>query len=175
MANAQILMLVMDDAVAAENLRALVATAAGQVGFTPGPWTAAAGSSRAVRDSGSTRGGTFSEGPWLGLTFTSNNPLPDVPFSLPWSAIRMNVLNGPADSEALVSMTERIRAGLSTLPSNVIAIIASRGPRNAISWDRGVPAPIPLAESSGAGAGGGGGFLLGLGAIAALAWWARSA
>lgn len=176
MANAQVLLLVLGPSIPAESLRALVATAAGQVGFTPGPWTSATGSSRAVRDASSARGATFSEGPWVGLTFTSGTTdFPAVPFSMPWTALRMNALNGPETGDPTTALLDRIRAGLAALADVSSSRVASRTPRNAISWDRNVPAPIVLPESgAGSGRSSSAGWLTALGLIGALAWFARS-
>ncbi len=167
MANGQILLVVRGD-VSAAALRAAVETAGRSAGFSPGPSTYAAGSSTAIRNGTLPTEGVFSDGPWLGFSFASDTALPTVAFSSPWSAIRMNLLGGPEGSEALVAVGNALRA----MPS--VMRFASRSPRNAISWDRGVPASIPLTESSSPGAAGGTGFLLGLGVVAALAWWARS-
>lgn len=160
MANAQIL-LVVRGLVSAEALRSAVETAGRAGGFVAGPSTYASGSSTAIRQGVV---GTFSAGPWLGFEFPGET-LPSVPSNVEWSAIRMNLLDGRDGSEALTLVGNALLA----MPS--VIRMASRGPRNAISWDRGVPAALPLSEASSPGARGGG-FLLGLTVVAGLAWLA---
>jgi len=183
MANAQVLLLVAGSAIPAATLRALVATAGQLSGFSEGPWTSASGISTAVRETPSSgAAGVFSEGPWLGMSFTPNSPVAPVPTRWEWTAIRMNLLGGPDTDDpddpasALHALGNRILAGAAMIPGFEWVRLASRRPQSVISWDRGVPAPLALPESSGAGSSSAGsGLLLGLGAVAALAWFARSA
>jgi hypothetical protein len=164
--NAQIL-LVVRGSVAADALRAAIERAGRGAGFSAGPSTYASGSSTAIRNGALTTEGVFSDGPWLGFSFASETALPTVPSNVEWSAIRMNLMGGPDGSAGLDAVANALRA----MPATIR--LASRSPRNAISWDRGVPASIPLTESTSPGSSNGG-FLLGLGVVAALAWFARS-
>ncbi len=168
MANAQILVL-LAGAVPADTIRTVVEAAARANGFTPSAWTYASGADTALRDTTVPTSGTFTTGPFLGKGFNLSTPLPmAAPTSqVPWTAFRMNLLNGPdagatdATSTALVAIAGAIRSGL----SGVIGM-ASRGASNTIVWDRGVPASIVLPE---AGGGGGGGLIIGVGLVAAVA------
>lgn len=176
MANAQILLL-LAGAVPADTIRTVVEAAARANGFTPSAWTYATGADTALRDSSTPDGrvGTFSTGPFLGKSFSTSTPmLPPASATapttgqVPWTAFRMNLLNGPdrsaggdQTSQALYAIAAAIRAGL----SNVIAS-ASRGASNTITWDRGVPAAITLPESGG---GGSAGLLVGMALVAGVA------
>jgi hypothetical protein len=176
MANAQILIL-LAGAVPADTIRTVVEAAARANHFTPSAWTYAQGTDTGLRDTSTPDGrvGTFSTGPFLGKTFSTSTPFlpaasPTAPNTaqVPWTAFRMNLLNGPdrspggdETSQALYAIASAIRAGL----SNVIAL-ASRGASNTVAWDRGVPAAITLPE---AGGGGSGGLLIGLALVAGVA------
>jgi len=168
MANVQVLLLMRGSPDAASLSNAAIA-AGRAAGFAPGPWTFATGSSRAARTPGETTQAAFSDGPWTGLTFDQPAAFPAVPFSVPWAALRLNLIGGPEDASGAVG-----NALTAALGGNLIRM-SSRGPRNAFTWERGVPEPIVLAEAGAAPAGppyAGPGLLGGFVAIALLAWWA---
>lgn len=172
MANAQILLLVRGNPDAASLSNAAIA-AGRSAGFSPGPWTFASGTSRAARTIGETTQAVFSgpatDGPWAGLTLHQDTAFPATTFAVPWAALRLNLLGGPEGA------TEAVAAAISQALGGNLIRLASRGPRNAISWDRGVPEPIVLAEAgapAGAAAGSPLPVLGGLVAVALLAWWA---
>lgn len=176
MANAQILVLVRSSApVPVDAIRTVVEAAAREQRFSPGPWTFDSQYVSVVQNPESLGGlsAVVQGGPWAGETFAAGGTAADPRIPAQgtrqvFNTFRMNLLNGPDSGWSTIS--ERISPVLRALPTAMGSRTAFRTPTSRIAWDRGIPSPIALSAEGSPSSGNG--MLIGIAAVAGLAFYA---